>query len=151
MEAPVLARPAHRTYGKAGGDLAEDGPALPTTLYGRTKLQGTRVLAEGGPALGLRAITARLFTVYGPGEHPGRLLPALLQAARTGRPLELSAGTQCRDFTYIEDVAEGMLRLGRSAGDNTIVNLATGRLTSVRTFAETAAGILGIACSNLRF
>jgi nucleoside-diphosphate-sugar epimerase len=97
-------------------------------------------------------VTARLFTVYGPGEHSGRLLPSLLEAARTGTPLKLTAGTQKRDFTYVGDVAEGLLRLGLAAANlGEIVNLATGQLLSVRSFAETAARILHIPHRSLIF
>lgn len=139
-------------YGTAGGDLREDSPASPTTLYGRTKLEGTERLREAARASGARAVTARLFTVYGPGEVPGRLLPSLIAAAGTDAPLPLTAGRQERDFTYVDDVADGLLRLGRLGPDDLgIVNLATGRLTSVRDFAETAAGVLGISAERLRF
>jgi nucleoside-diphosphate-sugar epimerase len=139
-------------YGTASGDLREDGPALPTTVYGQTKLQGTLHIAKCAKTLGLRAATARLFTVYGPGEHCGRLLPSLIEAARVGKQLELTAGTQLRDFTYVEDVAEGLLRLGLARVEpGAVVNLATGHLTTVRSFAETAARILGMPMENLRF
>ena len=81
----------------------------------------------------MRAVTARLFTVYGPGEHCGRLLPSLIEAARAEKPLELTAGTQLRDLTYVEDVAEGLLRLGLAQAEpGSVVNLATGHLTMVR-------------------
>jgi nucleoside-diphosphate-sugar epimerase len=63
----------------------------------------------------------------------------------------LSAGLQRRDFTYVEDVADGLLKLGLTSGGSAIVNLATGRLTTVRGFVETAAGILGIPASRLNF
>jgi dTDP-glucose 4,6-dehydratase len=97
-------------------------------------------------------LTARLFTVYGPGEHSGRLLPSLLETAMSGNPLKLTAGSQQRDFTYVEDVAEGLLRLGLcQAKPGEIVNLATGKLTSVRHFAETAARILQIPSQALNF
>ena len=139
-------------YGNVEASPQEDGPAQPATLYGKSKLKGTGSVVESSPALGIRGLVARLFTVYGPGEHPGRLLPSLLEASRTGRPLDLTAGLQRRDFTYVEDVAEGLLQLGlTSATGGIIVNLATGRLTHVRTFAETAAGVLDIPLSHLRF
>lgn len=141
-------------YGRAGGELAEDSEPAPDTLYGRTKLAGTEGLREAARRLGLPALTARLFTVYGPGEHPGRLLPTLLAAARDPgrRPIPLSAGLQRRDFTWVGDVAEGLLRLGAAAAEpGEVVNLATGRLESVRRFAETAAEVLGIARERLAF
>ena len=140
-------------YGEIGGDLREDGGTRPTTVYGKSKLQGTQLVAERCAALGLRGLTARLFTVYGPGEHAGRLLPSLIQASRTGEPLNLTAGTQRRDFTYVGDVADGLLRLGLAEGvePGVVVNLATGELVSVRDFIEGAAAVLKIPSANLRF
>jgi len=139
-------------YGTAGGDLAETTPPLPTTLYGRTKLAGTRAVEDAAAAGRLRGLTARLFTVYGPGEHPGRLVPSLIAATRNEAPIPLTAGTQRRDFTFVDDVAEGLLRLGILAGTaGAVVNLATGQLETVRRFVERAAAALGIAPARLRF
>lgn len=143
-------------YGEIGGDLAEDSETNATTLYGRTKLAGTRALAERAAELGVASVTARLFTVYGAGEHPGRLLPALLDAARGDGPLPLTAGLQQRDFTWVGDVADGLVRLAQTPslaawGPGPVVNLATGILTPVRAFVETAAGVLGIEPERLRF
>lgn len=139
-------------YGAARGALSEETPTNPTTEYGRTKLDASLRVAAAARE-GLAASVARLFTVYGPGEHPGRLLPSLIAAARSGERVELSSGVQRRDFTYVDDVVEGLLRLGLSspAPDEAIVNLATGRLTSVREFVERAAAILPIDPSKLAF
>lgn len=138
-------------YGEATGDLRENGPVKPTTLYGISKLQGSQAVAELTAAGKLRGVVGRLFTVYGPGEHSPRLLPSLIRARRTEESLNLTQGTQRRDFTYIEDVAEGLLRLGSLPSSPGIVNLATGRLTAVREFAEIAAGLLSLPESRLVF
>jgi UDP-glucose 4-epimerase len=140
-------------YGTAPGDLSEDSIPNPTTSYGQTKLSGTRQLALCCEEKGIKGVTARLFTVFGPGEHDGRLLPSLLEAAEMRSSVSLTSGIQERDFTYVEDVAEGLLRLGLTteAKPGEVVNLATGRLTSVRNFAEKAAGILGIPEDKLDF
>jgi nucleoside-diphosphate-sugar epimerase len=139
-------------YGPIGTDLTESTTGRPVGPYATSKLAGTLFLRGSARALGLRALTARLFTVYGPGEHAGRLLPALRQASRTEKPLELTAGSQMRDFTYVEDIASGLLRLGLSpATPGEIVNLATGILTSVRQFAETAASVMAIPPERLLF
>lgn len=139
-------------YGAAGGDLAEDGPATPTTLYGETKLAGARAFAAECRALGVRGVTARLFMLYGPGERPGRLFPELRRAAREGAPLPLTDGRQRRDFTYVGEAAEGLVRLALAGAEpGAIVNVATGRLVSVRDFALAAARELGLAPELLRF
>jgi nucleoside-diphosphate-sugar epimerase len=139
-------------YGATQGELSEDSPTNPIESYGASKLAGTRLLTHRAAELGVRAVTARLFTVYGPGEHRGRLLPSLIEAAKNGSSVSLTEGRQERDFCYVEDVAGGLLRLGVSdatAGET--VNLASGKLTSVRDFALAAAGTLGIPRDHLQF
>jgi nucleoside-diphosphate-sugar epimerase len=139
-------------YGVARGDLEESTVPLPTTLYGRTKLAGTLAVADAVRAGKLQGVIARLFTVYGPGESAGRLLPSLLAAAGRAEPVPLTAGTQWRDFTFLDDVTEGLLRLGALAeGPPATVNLATGVLTSVREFATRAAAVIGLAPDQLQF
>lgn len=137
-------------YGDIGGDLVESSDPRPTTLYGRTKLEGTLGLRAYAERAGLPALTARLFTVYGPGEHPGRLLPSLLAVKDT--PLDLTSGTQKRDFTYVGDVAAALLAIGKSdAIPGEVVNVATGRLETVRAFVETAMAVLSIPPHLVRF
>jgi nucleoside-diphosphate-sugar epimerase len=139
-------------YGPVDGSVREETPAKPTTDYGRTKLRATQSIQRCASTTRLRAVVGRLFTVYGPGEHDSRLLPALLRTARTKQPLALTDGRQPRDFTYVEDAAEGLLRLGASAAaPGTVVNIATSQLTTVREFAETAAAVLGFDRTLLEF
>lgn len=139
-------------YGEAGGHLDETGPARPTTLYGRTKLAGTEVVRAAVAAGRCQAVVARLFTVYGPGERAGRLLPTLLEATRHSEPVPLTAGTQRRDFTFVDEVVEGLIRLATArASVPPVVNLATGVLTPVREFVERAARVLGLAPARLVF
>lgn len=139
-------------YGELGGNLAEDSIPNPTTLYGQSKLLGTNLLSQFCRKLGVKGLTARLFTVYGPGEHEGRLLPSLLEAAKNGAALPLTSGQQQRDFTFVEDVADILIELAQvEAAPGEIVNLATGKLTSVRGFVEIAAEVLSIPKTKLNF
>jgi len=130
-------------YGAVGGRLAEDAGATPTTVYGRTKLAATRMIEAAVAEGKTRAATARLFTVYGPGEHDGRLLPSILAAGSGAAPVRMTDGYQRRDFTYVGDVAEGFIRAATSGlPDQPTVNLATGRLHTVREFVAFAESAL---------
>jgi nucleoside-diphosphate-sugar epimerase len=139
-------------YGPVKGTVSEELEPQPTTLYGDTKLAGTNRLLQARRDAGLRGVVARIFTAYGPGEQDGRLLPSLREAGKATTPIDLTAGEQMRDFTYVADVAEGMIRLGQVEGDlEGVVNLATGELCSVRRFIETASDLIGIPRQALNF
>jgi nucleoside-diphosphate-sugar epimerase len=139
-------------YGSLEGVLREDAVPAPTTLYGRTKLGGTQAIVERVRETGMRAVVGRLFTVYGPGEHAGRLLPSVLDAAARGATLPLSDGEQRRDFAYVEDAVEGLLRLAVcDAKPEVVVNVATGIMQRVKDFVTIAARVCEIPNENLRF
>lgn len=139
-------------YGEIGGDLAEDSTPAPATLYGRTKLEGTLAVKRVCSVRASRGLTARLFSVFGPGEHPGRLLPTLIRSIETTGRIALTTGTQQRDFCYVEDVAESLANLAcAEALPGEIVNVASGRLTSVRQFVEATASLASIDPARLDF
>lgn len=139
-------------YGTTGGILSEESPCAPPTVYGLTKLAGTRAVQRAAAVSRLDACVARLFTVYGPLEHTGRLLPSLLQAARSGDAVPLSDGTQRRDFCYVEEIVEGLLRLAVSdVAPGDVINLATGAMHTVRDFIETAASVVHLEAAQLQF
>lgn len=139
-------------YGECHGNLDEASDPHPTTLYGKSKLTGTVALERAFRSGRLKGLTARLFMVYGPGEPTHRLLPMLLEAVRAENDIPLTEGNQHRDFTYVEDVAEGLLRLAiHEDREEAIVNLATGRLTTVREFVELAAEIICLRRERLKW
>jgi nucleoside-diphosphate-sugar epimerase len=139
-------------YGAIGGHLAEDAVVNPTTVYGQTKLAATRLVESAVVAGTLRAVTARLFTVYGPGEHDGRLLPSILSARSSTSPVPMTNGLQQRDFTYVGDVAEGLIRAAlQPTVPWSTVNLATGHLHTVRDFVTRAEAALGLTPGRFQF
>lgn len=138
-------------YGRVD-QFHEDQVAEPTTLYGESKLAGTEAVIDVSTQSGLRATTARVFNVFGPGEGEHRLLPSLARAGREGVPIDLTSGEQERDFCYVEDIAEGLLRLAAADGlGGDPINLASGRLTRVAELIGEAAHQLQIDRHLLRF
>lgn len=139
-------------YGSIGGNLSESSIPKPTTLYGRSKLAGTQAFIKSCRRRGISGKVARLFAVYGPGESATRLLPTLIKARDNNEPIEFTAGLHKRDFVYVFDTVEGLIRLGAAASAKPeIVNVASGKLTSIRDFIMTSARVLKISDSRLLF
>jgi nucleoside-diphosphate-sugar epimerase len=109
----------------------ERTPLAPATLYGQCKLQLHRQLAAIAGEAGLRVAWARLFFLYGPHEHPARLVPSVTRALLRGEEVVCSAGTQRRDFLHVADAARALVALLGSALEGA-VNVASGQAVAVR-------------------
>lgn len=91
--------------------ITEETACEPKSLYGEAKLamceKGEKLCGE----LGLRYIHARIFSAYGPGDHPWTLVESCLDAFLNNREMSLGACTQNWNFLYIDDLARGMAAL----------------------------------------
>ena len=130
-------------YG-SGSRVAEDAPLQPRSAYAATKSAGW-LLAEAAAATdGLPVVALRPFTVYGPSEAPHRLIPSCVLAALEGRPIELTAGEQRRDFVYVDDAVEAFVTAASSpAAVGGVFNVCSGIATPVRDVAQTIATLSG--------
>ncbi|GAF85072.1 unnamed protein product, partial [marine sediment metagenome] len=83
---------------------------------------------------GLPVVIGRFFNVYGPGEIPGRyrnVIPNFIYRAKLGRALPITGtGKETRDFTFVEDIVDGILRLG-------VLPQAVGRAFNLASETET--------------
>jgi len=117
-------------------------PTQPTTPYGAAK-NSLRVWAEDfGHSQCLSLAWPRLFFLYGPREHPARLVPSVTNALLAGQPAECTAGTQDRDFLHVDDAAAALVQLVLSDVTGP-VNIGSGEAVSVKTVVETIADIVG--------
>lgn len=134
--------------------VTEDHALEPYKLYGASKAAGTLCAAALATAKHVPLAVCRIFGAYGPGEAKHRLLPALMRGMSTNERIPLSHGLQQRDFLYVDDVVDALLKVARELERNPqqiILNVATGRPISVRDFTELAATVLGIPPSRLGF
>jgi UDP-glucuronate 4-epimerase len=104
----------------------DDDTSHPLSVYGATK-KSNEVLAHSYAHLfGLNLTGLRFFNVYGPWGRPDTAPTLFASAICEGRPIDLYAGgKQLRDFTYVDDVADGVVKAlfqppapGRSSGPN---------------------------------
>ncbi|MES2819759.1 MAG: NAD(P)-dependent oxidoreductase [Pseudomonadota bacterium] len=108
-------------------------PLVPASIYGRCK-NATRELAEVFAQVhGIPVAWGRIFQVYGPGEAPGRLIPAVIGALLRDEPARCSHGQQWRDFIHVQDVAQALVVLlqARASGAFNIGNAQPVRLQTV--------------------
>ena len=71
-------------YAASSSPLTEQAALEPRGFFGATKAAGSLLLQAAAAERGVRAVVLRAFQVYGPGDHPTRLVPVVLEAARTG-------------------------------------------------------------------
>jgi nucleoside-diphosphate-sugar epimerase len=101
-------------------------PLLPTTVYGKCKHSLQGALADFSGKTGLSSAWGRIFFLYGPNEHPARLVSSVIISLLQGKPASCSYGNQIRDFLHVEDVASAFVALLESDVRGA-VNIASGR------------------------
>lgn len=120
----------------------DDCPLRPVNIYGRSKAEGERLVAEARRA-GFRACTIRLSNVFGSAaDHTDRVVPAFARAAALGQELRVDGPDHTFDFTHIDDVTRGMLALTEllAAGDPPPppIHFVSGRPTTLGGLARLA-------------
>src|SRR5690348_6944741 len=94
-------------------------------------------------------VVLRYFNVFGPNQDPtsqyAAVVPRFITAIADGRPIAVYGdGEQRRDFTYVENVVEANLAAAAAERvSGAVLNVATGRPTTVNELAETIGSLLG--------
>jgi nucleoside-diphosphate-sugar epimerase len=114
-------------------------PLRPATLYGVCKHSLHLVLDALAKQNGLSLAWGRIFFVYGPHEHPMRLVPSVILSLLMGESALCSDGRQVRDYLHVEDVAGAFVALLDSSVQGA-VNIASGQPVSVRDIIYKIAG-----------
>ncbi len=115
-------------YGKSAAPLREDMAPRPSTVHGMTKAAATGLVQRFARDNGLRAMTLRLFTVYGAWEGPARFVPRIMRAALCGTPIAVTPAGMRHDWIHVDDAVDALVtasRLPTASGD--VVNVATGQ------------------------
>lgn len=129
-------------YALPNDRLTVDAPLGPTTLYATAKLALYQTLAAYFQETATGFSWARLFYLYGEGEHPSRLVPYVRQRVSDGDVAQLSAGTQLRDFLDVEQAGAMIARVA-TTGQLGAINICSGAPITVRQLAERTADAFG--------
>jgi nucleoside-diphosphate-sugar epimerase len=138
---------------EVGPPIRESAPLAAIDLYDASKVAAGLWAQAVAHKAGLGFAWARLFGLYGPGLRPPRLLPTVHAALRAGRPVELTPGSQIRDWLYVDDAVDGLLRLGAFAaeGHRGVFNLCTGHGETTRVISILLAQRMNADPGLLRF
>jgi len=133
-------------YGQQDHAPSESERVEPNSLYAITKVAATQLCRLAAATYGQCAITLRFYSIYGPWEEPGRLMPTLVQRALTGHLPPLVDPDIARDFVWVQDACEAFLAAaGADLQDpGAVLNVASGTQTTLRTLVDLARGMFKI-------
>jgi nucleoside-diphosphate-sugar epimerase len=127
----------------------EDMPTNPLSPYALQKVVGTQYCGMFWRLYGFETVTIRYFNVFGPRQDPGSPYSGVISLFSTAlldgrQPVIYGDGEQTRDFTYVANVVDGVLRACESpkaAGE--VINVATNGRVSLNDLLRTMNRIVG--------
>lgn len=128
----------------------EDMPTSALSPYALQKIVGEQYLQLFTRLYGLETVSIRYFNVFGPRQDPSSPYSGVISLFATalleGRaPTICGDGGQTRDFTYVANVVDGVLRACTAPGaSGQVINVATGGRISILDLATTMAAQLGV-------
>jgi nucleoside-diphosphate-sugar epimerase len=127
----------------------EDMPNGPLSPYALQKVIGEQYLQMFTKLYGLETVTIRYFNVFGPRQDPSSPYSGVSSLFSTAlrenrRPTIYGDGEQTRDFTYVANVVDGVLRACEAPGvSGEIINVATGGRISLNQLFRTMRELIG--------
>jgi UDP-glucuronate 4-epimerase len=133
-------------YGHSGhAPFREDAVITqPLSIYAATKVAGEAVAFTYAHAYGLSVACVRLFTAYGPRQRPDLAIRKFAALILKGEEVPIfGEGKLLRDYTYIEDIVEGITRAAHATGSFDVYNIGNAHPLSIREMVERLAEALG--------
>jgi len=127
----------------------EDMPTNPLSPYALQKLVAEQYCQMFTALYGFETVTIRYFNVFGPRQDPGSPYSGVISLFATAvlegrRPTIFGDGEQTRDFTYVANVVDGVLRACEAPGAaGEVINVATGDRISLNGLLKTLNAIAG--------
>ena len=127
----------------------EDMPTNPLSPYALQKVVGEQYLQMFTKLYGLETVSIRYFNVFGPRQDPSSPYSGVISVFATAllenRPPKIYGdGGQTRDFTYVANVVDGVLRACEATGaSGQVINVATGGRISLNDLFKEMKKIVG--------
>jgi UDP-glucuronate 4-epimerase len=133
-------------YGiSARSPFREDDPlTLPISPYAATKIAGEKICYAYSHLYDISIICLRLFTVYGPRQRPDLAIRKFTDRICHDQPITVFGdGTTCRDYTFIDDIVEGILAAFSCRSSFDVFNLGSSQMIRLSLMIETIETFLG--------
>ena len=116
----------------------------PISLYAATKKSNELMAHTYSHLYNIKATGLRFFTVYGPWGRPDMAPMLFTDAILNERPIKVfNHGNMSRDFTYIDDIIDGIVAIINNPSSNTIYNIGSSAPVSLMKFIESIEDALG--------
>ncbi|MEQ9812105.1 MAG: NAD-dependent epimerase/dehydratase family protein [Azospirillaceae bacterium] len=155
-QVPVIYASSAAIYGdQPHHPVDEQAPARPLSAYGVDKLTAEGQAAVAGRLFQVPTLGLRFFNVYGPGQRPDSpysgVISRFVDLARRGQRLTINGdGGQTRDFVYVTDVVDALMRArGAVAVAAPVANICTGTGITVLDLAATINRLTGNHAANV--
>jgi len=132
------------TVGEVNPPITETLPARPVSPYGASKLAGEGYCSAYFRSFGIKTVALRFGNVYGPGStHKASVVAKFIKRAISGKPIHIYGdGSQTRDFIYISDLVDAILRA-------TEAEEVGGEIFQIATSNETSVGTITMALQDI--
>ncbi len=120
-------------YGNSKSPHTENSKCLAKTHYNKTKLMASKYLLKKYSKSALKLTILRPYQIYGPYQSINRVVPITIINCLNNRTFNCSAGTQYRDFLFINDMVNAIfLTLGNKKAFGEIINLGSGKIIKIK-------------------
>lgn len=124
-------------YGTKDHPMREDERIDPNSYYAVGKAAQTLLCQHFAHEEKFPVVTLRLFSVYGPFEEPGRLVPTVILNAIHNKDIQLADPHIARDFIYLDDVADAYITAAKRPDlSGQVFNIGTGTQVTLQDLAD---------------
>ncbi|MBI5396402.1 MAG: GDP-mannose 4,6-dehydratase [Verrucomicrobia bacterium] len=125
--------------------FSESDPIFkPISPYAATKLAGEAICHSYHHLYGMDMTCLRFFTVYGPSQRPDLAIHKFTRLITAGKPIEVFGdGTTRRDYTFVDDIVDGIMACIRGSFGYEIFNLGNSNTVELRYLIELIERALG--------
>ncbi len=122
-----------------------DENSRPVSPYAASKKAGEVLCYTYHHLYGIDTVSLRFFTVYGPRQRPEMAIAKFARLMLDGKPVPMFGdGSTARDYTYVDDIIDGVVRSMERCSGYEVFNLGESRTTTLRELIEQLGAALGV-------